>query len=205
MSLGVYSRIFSSFSWFIFGHVKHLDQSRAQAKIFDGLYSEISVFLLLAKSVATETFFQSAYSFSSSSSRSSLSSSSPSSSRCSLSSSSSSSWSSSSLSSSSSSSSSSPSSSSPSSSSGSFLNLVPFFFSSAFVRSRWISPSSPISFSYHRTKKGHNINHSTNYVKLSTGIFTPDKYLKDLDSPHVYRSITFPSLWQNTPVSLTSM
>ena len=57
MSLGVYSRIFSSFSWFIFGHVTHLDQSRAQAKIFDGLYSEISVFLLLTKSVATETHF----------------------------------------------------------------------------------------------------------------------------------------------------
>ena len=58
MSLGVYSRIFSSFSWFILGHVTHSDQSRAQAKIFDGLYSEISFFLLLAKSVATETFFR---------------------------------------------------------------------------------------------------------------------------------------------------
>ena len=142
---------------------------RAQAKIFDGLYSEISIFLLLAKSVATETFFQSAYSFSSSSS-----------SRCSLSSSSS--W-----------------------SSGSFLNLVPFFFSSAFVRSRLILLLPAISIAYHRTKKGHNINHSTNYVKLSTSIFTPDKYLKDLDSPHVYRNITFPSLWQNTPFSLISM
>ena len=182
----MYSRIFSSFSWFIFGHVTHLDQSRAQAKIFDGLYSEISIFSLLAKSVATETFFLSAYSFSSSSS----------SSRSSLTSSSSSS--SSSLSSSSSSSPS-LSSSSSSSSSGSFLNLILLSFSSAFVRSRSI-PS--ISFSYHRTKKGLNINHSTNYVKLSTGIFTPDKYLKHPDSPHVYRNITFPSLWQNTPVSL---
>ena len=158
---------------------------RAQAKIFDGLYSEISIFSLLAKSVATETFFLSAYSFSSSSSsRSALTSSSPSSSssssRCSLSSASSlssSSSSSSSLSSSSSSSSSSPSSSS--SSSGSFLNLIPFF-SSAFVRSRLILSPPFLSTSYHRTKKGHNINHSTNYVKLSTGIFTPDKYLKDI-------------------------
>ena len=183
---------------------------RAQAKIFDGLYSEISIFSLLAKSVATETFFLSAYSFSSSSSsRSALTSSSPSpssssSSRCSLSSASSLSSSSSSSSSlSSSSSSSSPSSSS--SSSGSFLNLIPSFFSSAFVRSRLILSPPFLSTSYHRTKKGHNINHSTNYVKLSTGIFTPDKYLKDLDSPHVYRNITFPSLWQNTPVSLISM
>ena len=182
---------------------------RAQAKIFDGLYSEISIFSLLAKSVATETFFLNAYSFSSSSSsRSSLTSSSPSSSssssRCSLSSASSLSSSSSSSSSlSSSSSSSSPSSSS--SSSGSFLNLIPSFFSSAFVRSRLILSTPFHSFFYHRTKKGHNINHSTNYVKLSTGIFTADKYLKDLDSPHVYRNITFPSLRQNTPVSLISM
>ena len=183
---------------------------RAQAKIFDGLYSKISIFSLLAKSVATGTFFLSAYSFSSSSSsRSALTSSSPSSSsssssRCSLSSASSLSSSSSSSSSlSSSSSSSSPSSSS--SSSGSFLNLIPSFFSSAFVRSRVILPPPFQSTSYHRTTKGHNINHSTNYVKLSTGIFTPDKYLKDLDSPHVYRNITFPSLWQNTPVSLISM
>ena len=30
MSLGVYSRIFSSFSWFIFGQVTHLDQSRTR-------------------------------------------------------------------------------------------------------------------------------------------------------------------------------
>ena len=138
---------------------------RAQAKIFDGLYSEISIFSLLAKSVATETFFLNAYSFSSSSSsRSSLTSSSPSSSRCSLSSASSlssSSSSSSSLSSSSSSSSSSPSSSS-SSSSGSFLNLIPSFFSSASVRSRLIHSPPLLSTSYHRTKKGHNINHSTN-------------------------------------------
>ena len=183
---------------------------RAQAKIFDGLYSKISIFSLLAKSVATGTFFLSAYSFSSSSSsRSALTSSSPSSSsssssRCSLSSASSLSSSSSSSSSlSSSSSSSSPSSSS--SSSGSFLNLFPSFFSSAFVRSRLILPPTFHSTSYHRTTKGHNINHSTNYVKLSTGIFTADKYLKDLDSPHVYRNITFPSLWQNTPVSLISM
>ena len=184
---------------------------RAQAKIFDGLYSKISIFSLLAKSVATGTFFLSAYSFSSSSSssRSALTSSPPSSSsssssRCSLSSASSLSSSSSSSSSlSSSSSSSSPSSSS--SSSGSFLNLIPSFFSSAFVRSRLILSPPFVSTSYHRTKKGHNINHSTNYVKLSTGIFTPDKYLKDLDSPHVYRNITFPSLWQNTPVSLISM
>ena len=182
---------------------------RAQAKLFDGLYSKISIFSLLAKSVATGTFFLSAYSFSSSSSsRSALTSSSPSSSsssssRCSLSSASSLSSSSSSSSSLSSSSSSSPSSSS--SSSGSFLNLIPSFFSSAFVRSRLILSPPFLSTSYHRTKKGHNINHSTNYVKLSTGIFTPDKYLKDLDSPHVYRNITFPSLWQNTPVSLISM
>ena len=35
----------------------HLDQSRARPKTFDGLYSKISIFLLLAKSVATETFF----------------------------------------------------------------------------------------------------------------------------------------------------
>ena len=102
--------------------------------------------------------------------------------------------------SSSSSSSSSPPSSSSSSSSGSFLNLILFSFSSAFVR----SPPAP-SIAYQRTKKGPNINHSTYYVKLSAGIFTPDKYLKDLDSPHVYRNITFPSLWQNTPVSLISM
>ena len=185
-------------------------RSRDAFRPIDGLYSKISIFSLLAKSVATETFFLSAYSFSSSSSsRSALTSSSPSSSsssssRCSLSSASSLSSSSSSSSSlSSSSSSSSPSLSSPSS--GSFLNLIPSFFSSAFVRSRLILSPPFLSTSYHRTKKGHNINHSTNYVKLSTGIFTPDKYLKDLDSPHVYRNITFPSLWQNTPVSLISM
>ena len=35
----------------------HIDQSRARPKTFDGLYSKISIFLLLAKSVATETFF----------------------------------------------------------------------------------------------------------------------------------------------------
>ena len=167
---------------------------RAQAKIFDGLYSKISIFSLLAKSVATETFFLSAYSFSSSSSSksplTSSSSSYSSSSRCSLSSSSS-------LPSSSSSS------SSPSS--GSFLNLILFSFSSAFVRSRRILLLTPIAIGYQRTKKGLNINHSNNYVKLSTSIFTPDKYLKDLDSPYVYRDITFPSLWQNTPFSLISM
>ena len=34
----------------------HLDQSRARAKIFDGIYYEISFFLLLTKSVAMEPF-----------------------------------------------------------------------------------------------------------------------------------------------------
>ena len=135
----------------------HLGQSRARAKIFDGIYSEISFFLLLAKSVAMEPFLPCAQSSSSSSSKSSLSSSS-------------------------------------SSSSCSFLNLIPFFFSSAFVRRRLINLAPVISRTYHRTKKGHNINHSTNYVKLSTCIFTPDKYLKHLDTPHVYRNVKFPSL-----------
>ena len=146
----------------------HLDQSRARAKIFDGIYSEISFFLLLAKSVAMEPFLPCAQSSSSSSSKSSLSSSS--------------------------SSSSSLSSSSSSSPSCSLLNLIPLFFSSASVRSRLIQLPPFASPTYHRTKKGHNINHSTNYVKLSTCIFTPDKYLKDLDSPHVYRIVKFPSL-----------
>ena len=146
----------------------HSVQSRARPKIFDRIYYEISFFLLLAKSVAMEPFLPCAQSASSSSSsKSSLSSSS--------------------------SSSSSLSSSSSSSPSCSLLNLIPLFFSSAFVRRRLIQLTSVISWSYHRTKKGHNINHSTNYVKLSTCIFTPDKYLKDLDSPHVYR-IKFPSL-----------
>ena len=154
----------------------HLDQSRARPKISDGIYYEISFFLLLTKSVAMEPFLPCVQSASSSSSLSS-----------------------------SSSSSSSLSSSSSSSPSCSLLNLIRLFFSSAFVRSRLIHLPTVISPTYHRTKKGHNINHSTNYVKLSTGIFTPDKYLKDLDSPHVYRNITFPSLWQNTPVSLISM
>ena len=150
----------------------HLDQSRARPKIFDaGIYYEISFFLLLAKSVAMEPFLpcvQSASSSSSSSSKSSLSSSS--------------------------SSSSSLSSSSSSSPSCSLLNLIPLFFSSASVRSRLIQLPPFASPTYHRTKKGHNINHSTNYVKLSTCIFTPDKYLKHLDTPHVYRNVKFPSL-----------
>ena len=150
----------------------HLDQSRARAKIFDGIYYEISFFLLLAKSVAMEPFLPCVQSASSSSSSSS--------SKSSLSSSSSSS--------------SSLSSSSSSSPSCSLLNLIPLFFSSAFVRRRLIHLPTAISPSYHRTKKGHNINHSTNYVKLSTCIFTPDKYLKHLDTPHVYRNIKFPSL-----------
>ena len=85
-------------------------------------------------------------------------------------------------------------SSSSSSSSCSFLNLIPSLLSSAFVRSRLITLSPVISRTYHRTKKGHNINHSTNYVKLSTCIFIPDKYLKHLDTPHVYRNVKFPSL-----------
>ena len=143
----------------------HLDQSRARPKIFDGIYYEISFFLLLTKSVAMEPFLPCVQSASSSSSLSS-----------------------------SSSSSSSLSSSSSSSPSCSLLNLIPLFFSSAFVRRRLIQLTSVISWSYHRTKKGHNINHSTNYVKLSTCIFTPDKYLKHLETPHVYRNIKFPSL-----------
>ena len=143
----------------------HLDQSRARPKIFDGIYYEISFFLLLTKSVAMEPFLPCVQSASSSSSLSS-----------------------------SSSSSSSLSSSSSSSPSCSLLNLIPLFFSSAFVRSRLIHLPTVISPTYHRTKKGHNINHSTNYVKLSTCIFTPDKYLKHLDTPHVYRNIKFPSL-----------
>ena len=110
----VYSRIFSSFCWWIFGHTMHLDQSRARAKIFG-----ISIFLLLAKSVAMDPFPLGAHSSSSSSSSSPSSSSS--------------------------------SSSSPSSS-GSFLNLILFFFSSAFVRSRLIHLLPSISFTYHRTK-----------------------------------------------------
>ena len=146
----------------------HLDQSRARAKIFDGIHYEISFFLLLAKSVAMEPFLPCVQSASSSSSKSSLSSSS--------------------------SSSSSSLSSSSSSPSCSLLNHIPFFFSSAFVRRRMIHLPPFISPTYHRTKKGHNINHSTNYVKLSTCIFTPDKYLKHLDTPHVYRNIKFPSL-----------
>ena len=146
----------------------HSDQSRARPKIFDRIYYEISFFLLLAKSVAMEPFLPCVQSASSSSSKSSLSSSS--------------------------SSSSSLSSSSSSSPSCSLLNLIPLFFSSAFVRRRSIHLPPFTSPSYHRTKKGHNINHSTNYVKLSTCIFTPDKYLKDLDSPHVYRNVKFPSL-----------
>ena len=149
----------------------HSDQSRARPKIFDGIYYEISFFLLLTKSVAMEPFLpcvQSPSSSSSSSSKSSLSSSS--------------------------SSSSSLSSSSSSSPSCSFLNLIPLSFSSAFVRRRLIHLPPFISPTYHRTKKGHNINHSTNYVKLSTCIFTPDKYLKHLDTPHLYRNIKFPSL-----------
>ena len=145
----------------------HLDQSRARAKIFDGIYYEISFFLLLAKSVAMEPFLPCVQS-ASSSSKSPLSSSS--------------------------SSSSSLSSSSSSSPSCSLLNLIPFFFSSAFVRRRLIHLPPFASPTYHRTKKGHNINHSTNYVKLSTCIFTPDKYLKHLETPHVYRNIKFPSL-----------
>ena len=143
----------------------HLDQSRARPKIFDGIYYEISFFLLLTKSVAMEPFLPCVQSASSSSSLSS-----------------------------SSSSSSSLSSSSSSSLSCSLLNLIPLFFSSAFVRSRLIHLPTVISPTYHRTKKGHNINHSTNYVKLSTSIFTPDKYLKHLETPHVYRNIKFPSL-----------
>ena len=146
----------------------HLDQSRARPKIFDRIYYEISFFLLLAKSVAMEPFLPCAQSSSSSSSKSSLSSSS--------------------------SSSSSLSSSSSSSPSCSLLNLIPLFFSSASVRSRLIQLPPFASPTYHRTKKGHNINHSTNYVKLSTCIFTPDKYLKHLDTPHVYRNVKFPSL-----------
>ena len=147
----------------------HLDQSRARPKIFDRIYYEISFFLLLAKSVAMEPFLpcvQSASS-SSSSSKSSLSSSSSSSSSLS---------------------------SSSSSPSCSFLNHIPSFFSSASVRSRLIHLPTLISPTYHRTKKGHNINHSTNYVKLSTCIFAPDKYLKHLETSHVYRNVKFPSL-----------
>ena len=106
----------------------HLDQSRARAKIFDGIYYEISFFLLLAKSVAMEPFLPCVQSASSSSSKSSLSSSSSSSSSLS-------------------------SSSSSSSPSCSFLNLIPFFFSSAFVRRRLIHLPTLISTSYHRTKK----------------------------------------------------
>ena len=156
-------------SQWIFGHTMHLDQSRARPKIFDRIYYEISFFLLLAKSVAMEPFLPCAQSASSSSSsKSSLSSSS--------------------------SSSSSLSSSSSSSPSCSLLNLIPLFFSSAFVRRRSMHLPPFTSPSYHRTKKGHNINHSTNYVKLSTCIFTPDKYLKHLDTPHVYRNVKFPSL-----------
>ena len=143
----------------------HLDQSRARPKIFDGIYYEISFFLLLTKSVAMEPFLPCVQS---ASSLSSLSSSSPSSSSLS--------------------------SSSSSSPSCSLLNLIPLFFSSAFVRRRLIHLPTVISRTYHRTKKGHNINHSTNYVKLSTCIFTPDKYLKHLDTPHVYRNVKFPSL-----------
>ena len=33
LKIGEYSRIFPSFSWGIFGHVTHLDQSRASEKI----------------------------------------------------------------------------------------------------------------------------------------------------------------------------
>ena len=110
----------------------HLDQSRARPKIFDRIYYEISFFLLLAKSVAMEPFLPCVQSASSSSSSSS---------------------SKSSLSSSSSSSSSLSSSSSSSSPSCSFLNLIPFFFSSAFVRRRLIHLLTLISTSYHRTKK----------------------------------------------------
>ena len=105
----------------------HLDQSRARPKIFDRIYYEISFFLLLAKSVAMEPFLPCAQSSSSSSSKSSLSSSSSSSSSLSSSSSSSSS----------------------SSPSCSFLNLIPFFLSSAFVRSRFVH----LPPTYHRTKK----------------------------------------------------
>ena len=105
----------------------HLDQSHARAKIFDGIYYEISFFLLLAKSVAMEPFLPCVQSASSPSSKSSLSSSS--------------------------SSSSSLSSSSSSSPSCSLLNLIPLFFSSAFVRRRLIHLPPFASPSCHRTKK----------------------------------------------------
>ena len=70
--------------------------------------------------------------------------------------------------------SSSSSSSSSSSPPGSFLNLIPLSFSSAFVRNRSIAHFPAISDFYQRTKIGHNINHSANHVKLSTSTFTPD-------------------------------
>ena len=37
LKIGEYPRIFPSFSWGILAHVTRLDQSRARAKIFDGL------------------------------------------------------------------------------------------------------------------------------------------------------------------------
>ena len=119
----VYSRIFCSFELV---DIRSHDAFRPiprRPKIFDRIYYEISFFLLLAKSVAMEPFLpcvQSASpSSSSSSSKSSLSSSS--------------------------SSSSSLLSSSSSSPSCYFLNLIPFFFSSAFVRRRLINLSPALS------------------------------------------------------------
>ena len=109
----VNSRIFCSFELV---DIRSHDAFRPiprRPKIFDRIYYEISFFLLLAKSVAMEPFLPCAQSASSSSSsKSSLSSSSSSSSSLSSSSSSS------------------------SSPSCSFLNLIPFFLSSAFVRGR---------------------------------------------------------------------
>ena len=76
-----------------------------------------------------------------------------------------------------------------------FSEPYSFFFQLSFC-TKSIDHRSTSYFTYlsQDKKKGLNINHSTNYVKLSTCIFTPDKYLKDLDSPHVYRNVKFPSL-----------
>ena len=44
LKIGEYSRIFPSFSWGIFGHVTHLDQSRASEKIWSIINTDIYYF-----------------------------------------------------------------------------------------------------------------------------------------------------------------
>ena len=61
---GIFTDILQS-SWWIFVPVMQLDQSRARAKKFYGLYPKISIFYQLTKSVAIDTFFPSVHSSSS--------------------------------------------------------------------------------------------------------------------------------------------